>query len=47
MKDLYKTLRMGRILSIVYYFQTNDQIERINQEVKAFLWHYIDYQQDN
>ena len=29
----------------MYYLQTDEQIERINQEVGTFLWHYINYQQ--
>jgi len=31
----------------VYHPQTNSQIEQINQEVEAFLRHYVNYQQDN
>ena len=38
---------MKQILSMVYYHQTDSQTERINQEVKAFLWHYINYQQQS
>ena len=34
---------MKQTLSTAYYPQT----ERINQEVKAFLQRYINYQQDN
>ena len=30
MKNLYKVLGIKRTLSIVYYLQTNSQIERIN-----------------
>ena len=32
---------------MVYHSQTNSQTERINQKVKVFLQHYINYQQDN
>ena len=32
---------------MVYYPQTDSQTERINQEIGTFLWHYINYQQDN
>ena len=32
-----KVLGITRQLSIVYYLQTNGQIERINQEVETFL----------
>jgi len=34
-------------LSTAYHPQTDDQIERINQEVGTFLRHYVNYQQDN
>ena len=36
-----------RQLLIVYHPQTDGQIERINQEMEIFLWHYVNYQQDN
>ena len=38
---------MKQTLSMAYHPQTNSQIERINQEVEVFLWHYMNYQQDN
>jgi len=47
MKNLYKASEIKRTLLIVYYYKTDSQAERINQEVKTFLWHYINYQQDN
>ena len=47
MEDLTRALDMKRILLTVYYPQTNGQIEWINQEVKMFLQHYVNYQQDN
>ena len=47
MEDLYKILRIRRILSIAYNTQTDGQIKRINQEAKVFLWYYVNYQQDN
>ena len=31
----------------MYHPQTDEQTERINQEVGTFLQHYINYQQDN
>ena len=37
MEDLTKVLGTKQILSIAYYFQTDSQTERINQEVEAFL----------
>ena len=47
MEDLSKALKTRRILSTVYYLQIDGQIERINQEVKAFLQYYVNYQQDD
>ena len=35
------------MLSMAYYSQTDRQMEQINQEVKVFLQHYVNYQQDN
>ena len=43
MEDLSKALETRRILSMVYYLQIYCQIERINQEVKAFLQYYVNY----
>jgi len=31
----------------VYHPQTDKQTERINQEVRTFLKHYVNYQQDD
>ena len=47
MKDLSKALETKQILSTVYYPYTDSQIERINQEVKAFLKYYVNYQQND
>jgi len=47
MKEFTKALGTTRQLSIAYHPQTDDQTERINQEVGMFLRHYINYQQDN
>ena len=46
-EEFIKALETIRMLSIVYYSQTNGQTERINQEVGTFLRHYINYQQDD
>ena len=46
-EDLSKTLGMKQMLSTTYYPQTDSQTERINQEVEAFLQHYVNYQQDD
>ena len=37
MEDLTKVLETKQILSMAYHFQTDSQMERINQEVKVFL----------
>ena len=34
-------------MSTAYYPQTDGQMERINQEIKVFLRHYINYRQDD
>ena len=47
MENLIKILGTKKVLSTVYHPQTNSQIEQINQEVEAFLRHYVNYQQDN
>jgi len=47
MGELYKALGIKRAMSTAYYLQTNSQTERINQKVKVFLRHYINYKQDN
>jgi len=47
MEHLSMALGMKWTLSIVYHSQTDGQTEKINQEVKAFLWYYVNYQQDD
>ena len=47
MEDLTRVLGTKRKLSTAYHPQTNGQTERINQEIGTFLWHYVNYQQDN
>ena len=47
MGELCKALEIKRAMSIAYYPQTDGQTERINQEVKVFLKHYINYRQDD
>jgi len=47
MKELCKALGIKRAMSTAYHSQTDGQTERINQEVKVFLRHYINYRQDN
>jgi len=47
MEEFTKALETKRQLSIAYHPQTDGQMERINQEIGMFLWHYMNYQQDN
>ena len=47
MEEFTKALGTKRQLSMAYHPQTNSQIERINQDIGTFLWHYVNYQQDN
>ena len=47
MEEFTKVLGTKRQLLTVYYPQTDGQMERINQEIRTFLWHYVNYQQDN
>ena len=47
MEEFTKVLGIKRQLSITYHPQTDGQMERINQEIRTFLWHYVNYQQEN
>jgi len=47
MEELCKALGIKRAMSTAYHPQTDGQTERINQEVKVFLRHYINYRQDD
>ena len=47
MEELKKALGTIRQLLMAYYPQTDEQTERINQEVETFLQYYVNYQQDN
>jgi len=47
MEEFTKALGTRRQLSTAYHPQTDGQTERINQEIGMFLWHYVNYQQDN
>ena len=47
MEELTKALETKKQLSMAYHPQTDDQTERINQEIGMFLRHYVNYQQDD
>ena len=47
MEEFTKVLETKRKLSMAYHPQTNGQMKRINQEIGTFLWHYVNYQQDD
>jgi len=47
MGELCKALEIKRTMSTAYHPQTDGQTERINQEVKVLLRHYINYRQDD
>ena len=43
-EEFMRALGTTRQLSTVYHSQTDGQMERINQEIEMFLWHYVNYQ---
>ena len=47
MEKFTRVLETTRQLSTAYHSQTDGQIKGINQEIEMFLWHYVNYQQDN
>ena len=47
MKKLNKMLRIETKLLMAFYSQTDEQMERTNQELKQYLIMYIDYRQSN
>ena len=47
MEEFTRALGTKRQLSTAYHPQTDGQTERINQEIGTFLWHYVNYQQDD
>ena len=46
-EEFMKVLGTKQQLLMAYHLQKDGQMERINQEIGIFLWHYINYQQDN
>ena len=47
MEEFTKVLGTTRQLLTAYHLQTDGQTEQINQEIGTFVWHYVNYQQDN
>ena len=47
MEEFTKALGTKRQISTAYHPQIDGQMERINQEIGAFLRHYVNYQQDD
>jgi len=47
MEEFMKALEITRQLSTAYHLQTDRQMKRINQKVRIFLQHYVNYQQDD
>ena len=45
-KKLNEMLEIETKLSIVYYLQTNKQIERVNQELEQYLCIFINHRQE-
>ncbi len=46
-KFLCKRLRIFLWLFIIYHFQINDQSERVNQNIKRYLWFFCSYMQND
>jgi len=47
MEEFTQVLGTKRQLLMAYHSQTDGQMERINQEIRTFLRHYVNYQPDN
>ena len=43
MEEFTKALETIRTLLTVYHLQTDEQMERMNQEIETFLQYYINY----
>ena len=44
-RELYKILEIESKMSMVFYPQTDGQIERVNQELKQYLRMFTNYRQ--
>jgi transposase InsO family protein len=47
MREIHKMLGIKTSISTVYHPQSNGQTERINQEVEAYIHHFISHRQDD
>jgi hypothetical protein len=47
MKEIHKMLGIKTSISTAYHPQSDGQTERINQEIEAYLRHFISYRQDD
>ncbi|SJL17305.1 uncharacterized protein ARMOST_20854 [Armillaria ostoyae] len=47
MKELYRMLNITQNASTAFHPQTDGQTERVNQEVKKYLWIFISHRQDD
>jgi len=45
-RELNQMLEINTKLSIAYYLQTDDQTERMNQDLEQYLRIFIDHQQE-
>ncbi len=46
-KHMCKILKINVKLSIIYHFEINDQIKRINAVMKHYLWVFVNYMQND
>jgi hypothetical protein len=47
MKEIHKLLGIKTSISTAYHPQSNGQTEQINQEVEAYIRHFVSHRQDN
>jgi hypothetical protein len=47
MKEIHKMLGIKTSISTAYHPQSDGQTEQINQELEAYICHFVSYRQDN
>jgi hypothetical protein len=47
MREIHKSLGIKSSISTAYHPQTDGQTERMNQEIEAYIQHYVSHRQDN